>query len=174
MACWELGLQLKRDWLPTLEKTDVKLLVVGIGTAESAKTWAEEIGLPPEIVFGDEEADAYKALKLVNSNFDEDGRKRGMRMLTERTTQSIKGRKNGRNVNLFGLIELPFLATNDDLEEAVKIYKPLTPQGDGALDKTLVQGGVLAFEGDIQTFKHRDTSVAVHADPEKVFAAVGA
>jgi len=173
MACWELGLQLKRDWLPALEKADVKLLVVGIGTAESAKAYAEEIGLPPEIVFGDEEAASYKALNFVNSNFEEDGRKRGMRMITERTSESIKGRKNGRNVKLFGLIELPFLATNDDLEEAVKIYKPLTPQGDNALDKTMVQGGVLAFEGDKQFFKHRDTSVGVHASPEKVFAAIG-
>ena len=31
--------------------------------------------------------------------------------------------------------------TNDDLETAKEIYKPLMPQGDDALDKTLVQGG---------------------------------
>jgi hypothetical protein len=33
--------------------------------------------------------------------------------------------------------------TNDDLETAKEIYKPLMPQGDNALDKTLVQGGAV-------------------------------
>ena len=27
MACWELGIQLKRDWLPEAEKAKIKLLV---------------------------------------------------------------------------------------------------------------------------------------------------
>lgn len=174
MACWELGLQLKRDWQPVLEKAGVKLFVVGVGSGNSAKEFAEQVGLPPEIVFGDDDASAYQALNFVNSNFEEDGRQRGMRMMTDKTTQAIKSRKNGRNVKLFGLLEIPFLATNDDLEQAVKIYKPLMPEGDDTFDKTLVQGGVYAFEGEKQIFKHRDTSVGVHADPQKVFAAVGA
>lgn len=174
MACWELGLQLKRDWLPKLENAGVKLFVVGIGTGESAKEFAEQVGLPADIVFGDERAAAYQALEFVNSDFDEDGGQRGVRMLTEESSQAIKSRKNGRNVKLFGILEVPFFATNDDLEEAVKLYKPLMPQGDDALDKTLVQGGVFAFEGDRQIFKHLDSSVGVHANPRKVFAAVGA
>lgn len=172
MACWELGLQLKRDWQPKLENAGVKLFVVGVGSSNSAKQFAEQVGLPPDIVFGDEEALAYQALNFVNSNFDEDGRQRGMRMLTDKSTKAIKSRKNGRNVKLFGLLEIPFLATNDDLEEATTIYKPLMPEGDNSFDKTLVQGGVYAFQGGEQIFKHRDTSVGVHADPQKVFAAV--
>lgn len=174
MACWELGLQLKRDWQPKLGNAGVKLFVVGVGTGESAKEFAEQVGLPADIVFGDEEAAVYRALNFVNSDFEEDGGQRGLRMLTEESSQAIKSRKNGRNVKLFGLLDIPFFATNDDLEEAVKIFKPLAPKGDGALDKVLVQGGVYAFEGDRQIFKHLDTSVGVHANPEKVFAAVGA
>mmetsp|Transcript_66061 Transcript_66061/g.213056 ORF Transcript_66061/g.213056 Transcript_66061/m.213056 type:complete len:175 (-) Transcript_66061:32-556(-) len=174
MACWELGLQLKRDWLPELEKAGVRLLVVGIGTAESAREFATEVGLPPEIVFGDEEAAAYKAVRLVNSDFEEDGRKRGMRMMTGKTFEAITSRANGRPVSFFGLFDIPFLATNDDLEQAKEIYKPLVPQGENSLDKTLVQGGMLVFKGDEQVYQHRDTSVGVHAEIERVLAAVAA
>ena len=38
--------------------------------------------------------------------------------------------------------------TNDDLETAKEIYKPLMPQGDDALDKTLVQGGSLGRDAN--------------------------
>lgn len=99
MACWELGIQLNRDWLPETEKANVKLFVVGIGSGESAKEFAEQLGLPAEIVFGDEEAESYKNLRFVNSDFSEDGRKRGMRMMTERTAEAVKSRANGRPVS---------------------------------------------------------------------------
>mmetsp|Transcript_132759 Transcript_132759/g.297031 ORF Transcript_132759/g.297031 Transcript_132759/m.297031 type:complete len:181 (+) Transcript_132759:293-835(+) len=172
MACWELGLQLKRDWLPELQKVDAKLLVVGIGTAESAHEFAKQVGLPAEDLFADEEAMAYKAVRMVNSDFEEDGRQRGMRMLTEKTSEAVKGRANGRPLSFFGLFDIPFLFTNDDLEAAKEIYKPLLPKGDNSLDKTLVQGGVFVFDGDQEVFRHRDTSVAVHADLGRVLQAV--
>ncbi|CAE7491708.1 unnamed protein product [Symbiodinium necroappetens] len=171
MACWELGIQLKRDWLPEAEKAKIKLLVVGIGTSQSAKEFAEQVGLPPEIVFGDDEAASYQALRFVNSDFSEDGRQRGMRMMTEKTAQAVKSRANGRPVSFFGLFDVPGLFTNDDLETAKEIYKPLMPQGDNSFDKTLVQGGVLVFNGQEQIYRHRDTSVGVHADLTKVMAA---
>ena len=44
----------------------------GIGSAESAKEFGEQLGLPPEIVFGDEEAESYKNLRFVNSDFSEE------------------------------------------------------------------------------------------------------
>lgn len=171
MACWEFGIQLKRDWMPALEAVGAKLLVVGIGSAASAKTFAEQVGLPADIVFGDEEADAYKALKMVNSDFSEDGGERGRRMISEATTEAIKSR-GGRPIKLFGLFELPFLLTNDDLEAAKDIYKPLMPQGQDVMDKTLVQGGALAFKGTTQVFEHKDCSVGVHAELSQVLAAM--
>lgn len=168
MVCWELGIQLKRDWMPQLEAAGAKLLVVGVGSAESAKTYAEEVGLPPEIVFGDAGAAAYQALNFVNSDFEEDGRQRGMRMLTEKTSKAVQSRANGRPLSFFGLFDIPFLFTNDDLEAAKEIYKPLMPQGDNQMDLTLVQGGAVVFRGEEQLYKHRDTSVGVHATLEKV------
>mmetsp|Transcript_41309 Transcript_41309/g.76867 ORF Transcript_41309/g.76867 Transcript_41309/m.76867 type:complete len:175 (-) Transcript_41309:123-647(-) len=171
MACWELGIQLKRDWLPEAEKANVKLFVVGIGSGESAKEFAESVGLPADIVFGDEEAASYQAMNFVNSDFTEDGRKRGMRMMTEKTVEAVKSRANGRPLSFFGLFDIPFLYTNDDLETAKEIYKPLMPKGDNAMDKTLVQGGMLVFNGQQQIYKHRDTSVAVHAELTKVMEA---
>ena len=44
----------------------------GIGSGESAKEFAEQLGLPAEIVFGDEEAESYKNLRFVNSDFSEE------------------------------------------------------------------------------------------------------
>mmetsp|Transcript_31567 Transcript_31567/g.87026 ORF Transcript_31567/g.87026 Transcript_31567/m.87026 type:complete len:175 (+) Transcript_31567:428-952(+) len=174
MVCWELGLQLKRDWLPELEKVGVKLVAVGIGTAESAREFAAQVGLPVELVFADEEATAYRAVKMVNTNFEEDGRKRGMRMLSGKTFESIQKRANGRPWSFFGLFDIPWTATNDDLERAKEIYKPLMPPGEDAMDKSMVQGGVLAFDGRQQLFTHRDTSVGVHAELEQVLDAVAA
>lgn len=173
MVCWELGIQLKRDWLPELEKTGVKLVAIGIGTAESGREFASQVGLPSDMVFVDEQAAAYRALKLVNTNFDEDGRQRGMRMLTAKTFESIQNRANGRPWSFFGLFDIPWSATNDDLEKAKEIYKPLMPTGDDAMDKTMIQGGTLAFKGPQQVFNHRDTSVGVHAEFEKVLGALG-
>eukprot|EP00931_Biecheleriopsis_adriatica_P092597 TRINITY_DN66397_c0_g1_i1.p1 TRINITY_DN66397_c0_g1~~TRINITY_DN66397_c0_g1_i1.p1 ORF type:complete len:177 (+),score=42.57 TRINITY_DN66397_c0_g1_i1:367-897(+) len=173
MACWELGLQLKRDWLPELKKADVKLLVVGIGSSENAKQFAEEIGLPSDLLFADEDASSYQAIGMVNSDFQEDGRKRGMRMITQKTADAVSGRANGRPVKFLGF-DLPFLFTNDDLETAKEMYKPLMPSGENAMDKTLVQGGVLVFRGEQQVYLHRDTSVGVHGELDKVLAAVSA
>lgn len=171
MACWELGIQLKRDWLPELEKINAKLLVVGIGSSESAKTFAHQVGLPTEILFGDDDANAYKAIKMVNSNFQEPGGERGRRMLSDKTVEAIK-KRDGRPVKLFGLFDLPFLYTNDDLEAATKIYKPLMPTGDMVMDKTLVQGGMLAFSGMEQRFMHKDSAVGVHAELSPVLEAL--
>lgn len=172
MACWELGIQLKRDWMPALEAVGVKLLIVGVGSADSAKTFAEKIGLPTEVVFGDEKARAYQGLNLVNTDFEEDGRQRGMRMLTERTIKAVKGRANGRPLSFFGLFDIPFLYTNDDLETAKEMYKPLLPQGDNQMDLSLVLGGAVVFRGDQQLFKHRDSSVGVHPELERVLLAL--
>ena len=46
------------------------------------------------------------------------------------------------------------------------------PTGDMAMDKTLVQGGAVAFKGQQEAYKHRDTSVGVHAELPKVLAAL--
>mmetsp|Transcript_94929 Transcript_94929/g.247774 ORF Transcript_94929/g.247774 Transcript_94929/m.247774 type:complete len:109 (+) Transcript_94929:403-729(+) len=94
-----------------------------------------------------------------------------MRMITQKTTDAIKARSNGRPVSFFGLFDLP-LFTNDDLEAAKDIYKPLMPQGDNVLDLSLVLGGLLVFRGEEQIYRHRDAGVAVHATLDKVLGAL--
>lgn len=171
MACWELGIQLRRDWLPALERANAKLIVVGIGSSESAKAFADQVGLPAEILFGDDDALLYQAIGMVNSNFDEPGGERGRRMLSDKTVEAIK-KRGGRPVKLFGLFDLPFLYTNDDLEAAKEIYKPLLPQGENVMDKTLVQGGMVAFRGKEEVFMHKDSAVGVHAELPQVLEAI--
>lgn len=161
---------MKRDWIPKLNEVGAKLFVVGIGSAESAKEFANQVGLDPATVFGDNEAAVYQALTMVNSDFSEDGGIRGQRMLTGGTVEAIK-KRGGRPVKLFGLIDLP-LYTNDDLEAAKDIYKPLMPQGEKVLDKTLVQGGMFAFKGKQEVFQHKDASVGVHAELADVLAVI--
>lgn len=172
MVCWEFGLQLKRDWLPELEKAGTKLFVVGIGSGESAKEFAQQVELPSDIVFGDLDAGLYKALSCVNSDYSEEGGERGKRMLSGATFEAILKRGNGRPWSFFGLFDIPFSATNDDLEKAKDIYKPLMPTGDDAMDKTLVQGGAFAFRGGEELFGHRDSNVGVHAELAPVLAAL--
>lgn len=174
MVCWELGLQLKRDWLPKLEKAGARLVAIGIGSADSACEFASRVGLPAEFVFADGEASAYKAVDMINTNFAEDGAQRGARMLSESTFKAIQKRANGRPWSFFGLFDIPFSATNDDLEKAKEIYKPLMPEGDDVMDKTMIQGGTLVFKGREQLFLHRDSSVGVHAELDKVLGAISA
>lgn len=161
--------------MPTLKNTGVKLFVVGIGTLDSAREFAKQLDLPAEIMFADEGALSYQAVKMVNSDFDEDGQRKGMRMLTGSTWESVKKRKGGRPVSFFGLFDLPMLATNDDLE-AVKpgggIYKPLMITGEKATEKSFVLGGILGFDGDGVIFKHKDKNVGTHANLQDLLDAV--
>lgn len=157
--------------MPALEEAGAKLFLVGVGSPESAREFAQQVGLPPEVVFGDASASTYQALRFVNTDFEEGGNWRGARMLTDKTTEAIKSRANGRPVSFFGLFNLP-LWTNDDLEAAKEIYKPLMPQGDNTMDLTLVQGGLLVFQGEEQLYRHSDDAVAVHARLDDVLAAL--
>lgn len=150
----------------------MKLVAVGIGTAESAREFAGQVGLPAEQVFADEEAATYKVVRMVNTDFEEEGGQRGLRMLSAETFEAIRGRANGRPWSFFGLFDIPNTATNDDLESAYTIYKPLMPTGEDATDKTMIQGGALAFDGRRQLLEHRDSAVGVHAELETVLSAV--
>mmetsp|Transcript_104918 Transcript_104918/g.306435 ORF Transcript_104918/g.306435 Transcript_104918/m.306435 type:complete len:127 (-) Transcript_104918:55-435(-) len=126
------------------------------------------------MVFADGGADLYKALRFVNSDYSEDGGQRGARMLSSATFDAMKSRGNGRPWSFFGLFDIPWSVTNDDLEKAKEIYRPLMPTGEDALDKSLVQGGAFAFLGGSQLFGHKDSNVGVHAELEQVLAAVAA
>lgn len=147
--------------LPALEKTGVKLFAVGIGSAESAQTFAEKVGLPADMMLADEseETDAYTAIGTRNTQRDDKGKMvfEGVEsMWSKRTNEAIKVR--GR----------------DDLNAVVGslfkpgIYTPLMPKGPKAMDRTFVQGGTFIFDGSKSLFEHYDFSSGDHADLEEV------
>ncbi|CAK0834579.1 unnamed protein product, partial [Prorocentrum cordatum] len=141
----------------------VKLVAVGIGTAESAREFAEQVGLNVEQVFADE--DPQMASTCISPSC--------------LARASLSPGRSPSVVSKVRLARATILcappantATNDDLESVYKIYKPLMPAGEDATDKTMVQGGTLAFDGRRQLFEHRDSSVGVHAELERVLSAV--
>ena len=161
MFCWELGLQRRRDVLPALVATGVKLFAVGIGSQESALEFADRLEFPAELMLADtsEEADAYAAVGTRNTQRDATGKQifEGVEsMWSQRTNDAIKAR--GR----------------DDLNEITGSlfnpgpYKPLMPTGPKAMERTFVQGGAFVFEGSKELYGHYDFSSGDHADLDEV------
>ena len=140
MFCQELGAQLARDVLPVLRggKPSVKLVAVGIGTAERGREYCEHVGLPAETLLCDPENAAYDALGL----------KKGVAttFFTVDTPFAIldRARKDGAA----------------DLIDATKRWKPWLPPKN---DQGLQQGGAFVFEGPDLLFSHFDPSTGAHA-----------
>lgn len=169
---------MQRELLPAVCPLDAngsaKLAVVGIGSLEAAQEFADALGLPREVVFADEGALTHKAVGTVNSDFEESALTRGKRMMTAETWRAVASRRGGRRVSMFGLFDLPAVATNNDLE-AVKpgagIYKAFSLEGDQAADRSLVLGGALVFNGAKLLMAHYDEVLGAHADMEWVIGA---
>jgi len=147
--------------LPPLEDAGVKLFAVGIGSLESARTFAERVEFPAELLLADEsdDAGAYASAGTRNSRRDESGKQifEGVEsMWSDRTNTALKAR--GR----------------DDLNSVVGsllnpgIYTPLMPSGPKAMERTFVQGGTFVFDGSAELFTHFDFSSGDHADLEEV------
>ena len=166
MFCWELALQIRRDCLPALHDANVKLFAVGIGSADSAKTFAEKIAFPAEILFADEsdETEAHAAVGTRNTQRDANNKQifEGVdSMWSRETNDAIKAR--GRD-DLNAITGNPFKPGP---------YVPLMPKGNSlfdpkALERTMVQGGTFIFEGGECLFSHFDASSGAHADLDEV------
>lgn len=154
-------MQLNRDVLPKLTKAGVKLFIVGIGSLESARTFAEQVGLPANVLLADEseETDAYAAIGTRNTRRDEEGKMvfEGIEsMWSQKTNDGLKARgRDDLNAVVGGLFK-------------PGIYKPLMPQGPKAMDRTFVQGATFIFDGSKEIFQHFDFSSGDHADLEEV------
>ena len=154
-------MQLKRDAFPAFEEAGVKLLVVGIGSVESGREFAESLDFPKPLLLVDEseQTDAYRAAGTRNSGRDE---------------------KTGKQV-FEGVSSMWSDATNDAINERGKEdldgitgnlfnpgpYKPLMPKGKSlfdmaAIEKTLVQGGSFVFRGEETLLRHIDQSSGAH------------
>ena len=143
MFCQELGAQLARDVLPPLSQAGVKLITVGIGTAERGREYCEHVGFPAENLLCDPENEAYDALGL----------KKGVEttFFTVDTPFAIleRAKKNGAS----------------DLLAATARWKPWLPPKN---DQGLQQGGAFVFEGESLLFQHYDPSTGAHADLDTV------
>lgn len=172
---------MQRELLPAVGPLDAdgsaKLMVVGIGSVEAAREFADALELPREVVYADEGAVTHRAVGTVNSDFEESALTRGRRMVSMDTWRAVASRRGGRRVSAFGLFDVPALATNNDLE-AVKpgagIYKEFSLEGDQAADRSLVLGGAIVFSGAKLVMAHYDSVLGAHADMEWVAGAARA
>jgi len=136
-------------------------LLVGIGTPESAREFAERTGFPVEKLYVDESRALYKALELHG---DLDGSEglffdpkvvEGVRRLffNSVTGERIKGNE-------------------DSIKSSIKNYKPLMPKESR---DTVQQGGTFVFKGTDVVYARKDEATADHAPIDDVIAAaVGA
>ena len=147
-------MQLKRDVLPALQKRNAKLLIVGIGSFDSAQTFAERTGFPAELMLVDssEESEAYGAVGTRNSQFV-DGKQKfeGIGSMWSKATNAAIDKRG-----------------KDDLNAILKLYKPLQPK---KIEQTLVQGGSFVFDGTRTLLEHYDESSGAHIELETILAA---
>lgn len=152
--------------LPALSDNDVKLFAIGIGDVNSARTFAEQIEFPSEILFADESdtTEAHAAAGTRNTRRDANGKQifEGVdSMLNAATMEAVDKRGRDDLNSITGSLFNP------------GPYKPLMPKGKGlfdarAVEKTLVQGGTFVYDGAEQLFAHYDQASGVHADLAEV------
>jgi hypothetical protein len=147
-----------------LESAGVKLFAVGIGSAESAATFAERVEFPASQLFADEseESDIYAAVGTRNTQRDENGKAvfEGVEsMWSQKTNDAIKTRgRDDLNAVVGGLFKKG-------------IYTPLMPKASTTqktIEQTMVQGGTFVFDGTKELFAHYDFSSGDHADLDEV------
>lgn len=157
--CWERAIQLKRDVLPALKEKNIPLLVVGIGSLESGRTFAEQIDFPVSNLFVDasEETDVYRSIATRNSQRDPQTGKQVFEgigsMWSDQTTIALKDR---------GLEDLNYVTGNIFQPGP---YKPLMPRN---IESTLVQGASFVFDGRRNMLRHYDWSSGGHVPIEEL------
>jgi len=153
---------LKRDVLPALEENDIPLLVVGIGTVKSGKTFAEQIEFPQELLFVDTTAEttAYESIATRNSQRNPDTGKQVFEgvgsMWSSATTDAIQDRGRDDLNSITGNLFRP------------GPYKPLMPS---TTEATLVQGASFVFDGRNALLEHYDESSGAHVPIEELLDA---
>lgn len=150
---------MKRDVLPALRERDIPLIVVGIGTVESGKTFAERLELPQELLFVDttDETSAYEMMATRNSQRNPDTGKQIFEgvgsMWSSWTTDAIEDRGRDDLNAITGNLFQP------------GPYKPLMPS---TTEATLVQGASFVFDGKNALLEHYDESSGAHVSIEEL------
>ena len=159
MFCWEHAAELAKFKTRELDPKGVLLVVVGVGTAESGKTFCESLPFPDENLFVDPSRSAHKALELygdldgTESKFFDPKVVEGVRRLffTKITGERIKERGT------------------DGIKSAMKGYKPLMPKE--SID-SVQQGGTVVFKGHEIVYLRKDEATADHAPEDEVMCAI--
>jgi len=155
-------MQLKRDVLPALNQNGIGLVVVGIGSVESGRTFGETTGLPTEMLFVDESkrTEAYMAVGTRNSQRDLKTDKQIFEgigsMWGQATNDAIKERGRDDLNSVTGSLFKP------------GPFKPLMPK---SIEATLVQGGSFVFDGNKVLMEHYDESSGAHISIEDLLVA---
>ena len=152
--------------IPALDGTDVKLFAIGIGSVDSAQTFAQKIEFPAELLYADESetVEAHTAVGTRNTRRDENGKQifEGVEsMWSKQTMSAIDARGRDDLSSITGSLFKP------------GPYVPLMPKGNGLFDtsvieRTMVQGGSFVFDGSEQIFAHYDYSSGAHADLDEL------
>jgi len=155
-------MQLKRDVLPALNQNGIGLVVVGIGSVESGRTFGERTGLPTEMLLVDEseQSEAYMAVGTRNSQRDLKTNKQVFEgigsMWGQATNDAIKERGRDDLNSVTGSLFNP------------GPFKPLMPK---SIEATLVQGGSFVFDGNKVLMEHYDESSGAHISVEDLLEA---
>jgi len=155
---------LRRDVLPVLEQQGVRLFAIGIGSAESAASFADKLDFPADMLLADEseENDAYAAVGTRNSGRDDTGKAifEGIEtMWSKRTMDGLKVRGRDDLNSIVGSLFRP------------GIFVPLMPKASTqqkTIEKTMVQGGTFVFDGTKEIFSHYDFSNGDQPDYDEV------
>jgi len=138
-----------------LQKNDIPLVVVGIGSVESGQTFAKQLDFPTELLMVDttDQTTTYETIATRNSQRDPVTGKQifeGIEsMWSPATTDAIEDR--GKD-DLDSIVGNPFLLKPGP-------YKPLMPSN---MESTLVQGASFVFDGKKTLLEHYDESSGAH------------
>jgi len=159
--CWERALQLQRDVLPALNQNGIGLVVVGIGSVESGRTFCQQTGFSADRLFVDDskETAAYQSVGTRNSVRDENDKQifEGVGSMWSRATNDgIKERGRDDLNSVTGNLFNP------------GPYKPLMPS---SMEATFVQGASFVFEGREALIEHYDESSGAHLSIDDLLGA---
>jgi peroxiredoxin len=145
--CQATAREIARDLLPSLDKANVRLVFVGIGTPERAKDFAARTGLPQKNLFADAENAAHSALRLESSF--------AAAFLSPQTPLALAKRAAGNG----GLKDLQAML------QGWEAWQP--PKG---VRQALNQGGAFLFDGEECMWSHRDPATGAHAEPSEMLS----
>lgn len=148
-------MQLQRDVIPALKQNQIGLLLVGIGSVESGRTFCEQTGFDINKLFVDDSSET-KAYQSVGT----------------RNSQRESSNKNNKQI-FEGVGSMWSQATNDAIKDRGRDdlnavtgslfnpgpYKPLMPS---SIEATLVQGASFVFQGRKTVLEHYDESSGAH------------